>query len=38
MADSGSISNLAAAGTADKSDDKETRRTFNYPLVKVFNL
>ncbi|ORY23897.1 hypothetical protein BCR33DRAFT_659996 [Rhizoclosmatium globosum] len=43
MADSGSSANLAAAsadkgGAAAASDDKDTRRTFNYPLVKFCDM
>lgn len=41
MADAGSVANLAAptkdaaAVTQDKVEDKDTRRAFNYALVKV---
>jgi hypothetical protein len=37
--DAGSVTNLAAAGkeqaTQDKQEEKDTRRQFNYALVKV---
>lgn len=41
MADTGSVANLAAVGKeaappVEKTEDKDTRRAFNYPLVKVF--
>lgn len=39
MADAGSVANLAApkevAATQDKVEEKDTRRAFNYALVKV---
>ncbi|KAJ3131622.1 Dynein light chain 4, axonemal [Physocladia obscura] len=44
MADVGSTANLAAAaatatgGDAAKADDKDTRRNFNYPLVKYCDM
>ncbi|KAJ3076128.1 Dynein light chain 4, axonemal [Podochytrium sp. JEL0797] len=42
MADSGSTANLAAAaaGGAEKvaADDKDSRKNFNYPLVKVCDM
>jgi hypothetical protein len=44
MADAGSVANLAAAPAkegvpaAEKSDEKETRRAFNYALVKFCDM
>lgn len=39
MADQGSTSNLAAAvkpeAATEKPEEKETRRQFNYPLIRV---
>ncbi|KAI8893064.1 dynein light chain type 1-domain-containing protein [Globomyces pollinis-pini] len=43
MADSGSVSNLAAigkegGGVAEKTEDKDTRRAFNYALIKFCDM